>query len=122
MFHTKDTPCFPEVIDAISRRADFQHLDCIPPESAWIGNLKRSVPVTGTRRTTRAAVGTLRAVFGPDEQLLAGVVAALVESTRGELKFTARLSAITAAVVGGILNLALFFGYHVLWPQGFAGR
>ena len=20
-----------------------------------------------------------------------------------------------------ILNLALFFGYHVLWPQGFAG-
>ncbi len=61
MFHTKDTPCFPEVIDAISRRADFQHLDCIPPESAWIGNLKRSVPVTGTRRTTRAAEGTLRA-------------------------------------------------------------
>src|SRR5258706_2557667 len=61
MFHTKDTPCFPVVIDAISRRADFQHLDCIPPESAWIGNLKRSVPVTGTRRTTRAAEGTLRA-------------------------------------------------------------
>jgi chromate transporter len=22
-------------------------------------------------------------------------------------------------VVGVILNLALFFGYHVLWPQGF---
>ncbi|MCY1312293.1 hypothetical protein D9M70_627050 [compost metagenome] len=21
-----------------------------------------------------------------------------------------------------ILNLALFFAYHVLWPQGFAGR
>ena len=21
-----------------------------------------------------------------------------------------------------IVNLALFFGYHVLWPQGFAGR
>jgi chromate transporter len=21
-----------------------------------------------------------------------------------------------------ILNLALFFGYHVLWPEGFAGR
>ena len=30
--------------------------------------------------------------------------------------------AITAAVVGVILNLALFFAYHVLWPQGFAGR
>jgi len=37
------------------------------------------------------------------------------------LKFTAPLTAITAAVVGVILNLALFFGYHVLWPRGFAG-
>jgi len=25
-------------------------------------------------------------------------------------------------VVGVILNLALFFAYHVLWPQGFHGR
>ena len=24
-------------------------------------------------------------------------------------------------MVGVILNLALFFGYHVLWPQGFDG-
>ena len=32
------------------------------------------------------------------------------------------LTAITAAVVGVILNLALFFGYHVLWPQGFNGH
>ncbi len=46
----------------------------------------------------------------------------LVESTHGELKFTAPLTGITAAVVGVILNLALFFGYHVLWPDGFAGR
>jgi len=38
-----------------------------------------------------------------------------------DLKFTAPLTAITAAVVGVILNLALFFGYHVLWPKGFAG-
>jgi chromate transporter len=45
----------------------------------------------------------------------------LVESTHGDLKFTAPLTAITAAVVGVILNLALFFLYHVLWPQGFAG-
>jgi chromate transporter len=46
----------------------------------------------------------------------------LVESTHDELKFTAPLTGITAAVVGVILNLALFFGYHVLWPQGFEGR
>ena len=43
----------------------------------------------------------------------------LVESTHDDLKFTGPLTAITAAVVGVILNLALFFGYHVLWPQGF---
>jgi chromate transporter len=42
-----------------------------------------------------------------------------IETTHGDLKFTAPLTAITAAVVGVILNLALFFGYHVLWPQGF---
>lgn len=42
----------------------------------------------------------------------------LVESTHGELRFTAPLTAITAAVVGVILNLALFFVWHVLWPQG----
>jgi chromate transporter len=45
----------------------------------------------------------------------------LVESTHGRLGFTAPLSAITAAVVGVILNLALFFAWHVLWPQGWAG-
>jgi chromate transporter len=46
----------------------------------------------------------------------------LVESTHGQLKFTAPLTAITAAVVGVILNLAIFFAYHVLWPDGLAGR
>jgi chromate transporter len=25
-------------------------------------------------------------------------------------------------VVGVIVNLALFFAYYVLWPQGFAGK
>jgi len=45
----------------------------------------------------------------------------VVESTHNDLKFTAPLTAITAAVVGVILNLALFFGYHVLWPKGFSG-
>ncbi|MBI5461070.1 MAG: chromate transporter, partial [Gammaproteobacteria bacterium] len=44
----------------------------------------------------------------------------LVESTRGELKFTAPLTAITAAVVGVILNLAVFFAWHTFWPQGTA--
>ncbi len=76
-------------------------------------------------------------IFGPEAQLLAGFAGAcvatfftflpsylfilagapLVESTHGDLKFTAPLSAITAAVVGVILNLALFFGWHVIWPR-----
>jgi chromate transporter len=85
--------------------------------------------------------GYVKGLFGPDNPFLAGAAAAalvtwftflpsflfiliggpVVEATHGNLKFTAPLAAITAAVVGVILNLALFFGYHVLWPQGFAG-
>ena len=38
----------------------------------------------------------------------------LVEPPHNELKFT-------AAVVGVILNLALFFGYHVLWRRASRG-
>ena len=45
-----------------------------------------------------------------------------VEATHGKLGFTAPLSAITAAVVGVIVDLALFFAWHVLWPKGFGGR
>ena len=51
----------------------------------------------------------------------------LVEATRDELKFTAPLTAITAAVVGVIVNLAAFFAWHTFWPDAtaampFAGR
>ncbi|MDQ3580605.1 MAG: chromate efflux transporter [Pseudomonadota bacterium] len=79
-----------------------------------------------------------KALFGPDALFLAGAAGAtvatfftflpsflfiliggpLVEATHGDLKFTAPLTGITAAVVGVILNLAAFFAYHVLWPQG----
>jgi chromate transporter len=45
----------------------------------------------------------------------------VVEGTRGRIGFTAPLTAITAAVVGVIVNLALFFAGHVLWPQGMDG-
>lgn len=45
--------------------------------------------------------------------------APLIESFRGESKLTATLSAITAAVVGVVLNLAVFFGRHVFFlPSG----
>ena len=86
--------------------------------------------------------GWTKTLFGPDALFLAGAAAAcvvtfftflpsfvfilaggpLIESTHGKLQFTAPLTAITAAVVGVILNLAVFFAWHVLWPQGLGGR
>ncbi|MDB5829304.1 MAG: chromate transporter [Variovorax sp.] len=85
--------------------------------------------------------GYAQAVLGPESLFLAGALAAtvvtwftflpsflfilaggpLIETTHNDLKFTAPLTAITAAVVGVILNLAVFFGYHVLWPAGLFG-
>ncbi|MHB1249205.1 MAG: chromate transporter, partial [Polaromonas sp.] len=44
-----------------------------------------------------------------------------VESTRGNLKLTAPLAAVTAAVVGVIANLALFFIAAIAYPSGAAG-
>ena len=81
-------------------------------------------------------------IFGPDMLLLAGAAGAgvatlftflpsflfillggpAVEATRDDIKFTAPLTGITAAVVGVVLNLAVFFAYHVLWPQGMEGQ
>ena len=42
----------------------------------------------------------------------------VIEATHGRLAFTAPLTGITAAVVGVIVNLALFFAWHVVWPRG----
>jgi chromate transporter len=86
--------------------------------------------------------GWTHAVLGSDSPFVAGAVAAavvtyftflpsfcfvllggpLIESTHGDLRFTAPLTGITAAVVGVIVNLALFFAWHVLWPAGRGGR
>ena len=44
--------------------------------------------------------------------------APLIESTQGNLKLTALLTAITAAVVGVIASLAVFFAQHIFWPSG----
>ncbi len=86
--------------------------------------------------------GWTKEIFGPELLPLAGIVAACIatfftflpsflfifiggpaiEATRGELHFTAPLLGITAAVVGVIVNLAVFFAYHVFWPSGFEGN
>jgi chromate transporter len=43
-----------------------------------------------------------------------------IESTRGNLGLAAPLNAITAAVVGVIGSLAVFFAWHVWWPRATA--
>jgi chromate transporter len=48
--------------------------------------------------------------------ILAG--APLVEASRGDQRFAGPLTAITAALVGVIASLALFFALPVLWPTG----
>lgn len=80
-------------------------------------------------------------LFGPEARALAGMFGAtvatvftflpsfllilvggpLVEATHGDLKLTAPLTGITAAVVGVIGHLALFFAWHTLWPAGWSG-
>ena len=40
----------------------------------------------------------------------------LVERTRDDVKLTAPLTAITAAVVGVVVNLAAYFAWHVILP------
>ncbi len=41
-----------------------------------------------------------------------------IERLRGKARLSAALSAITAAVVGVVLNLAVWFGLHTLFPGG----
>lgn len=77
--------------------------------------------------------GWTKAVFGPDSLVIAGLAGAcvasfftflpsfifilaggpLVESTRDNIRLTAPLTAISAAVVGVIVSLAVFFAEHV---------
>lgn len=91
--------------------------------------------------------GWKQEIFGADSLALAGIAGATVatiftflpsfifilvgapavEATRHDVKFTAPLTGITAAVVGVIINLAVFFAWHVLWPEAteaapFSGR
>jgi chromate transporter len=79
-----------------------------------------------------------REAFGPELLPLAGIAGAVVatwftflpsfififagapfiETTHGNLRFTAPLAGITAAVVGVILSLAVFFSRHVFFAAG----
>ncbi len=85
--------------------------------------------------------GWTKELFGPEALALAGIAGACVatlftflpsfmfillggpsvEATRDDIKFAGPLTGITAAVVGVIVNLAVFFAHHVFWPAGFSG-
>jgi len=82
------------------------------------------------------------AVFGSESLALAGIAGAVVatwftflpsflfifagapviETTHRQPHLTAPLTGITAAVVGVIANLAVFFAVHVFWPDGLHGQ
>ena len=81
------------------------------------------------------------APLGGDQLLMAGIAGALtvtfftflpsflfiflgaplIEKTHGHTQLAGPMNGITAAVVGVIANLALFFAWHVYWPQGWHG-
>ncbi len=74
------------------------------PDHLWLGALLAS------------GVATFFTFLPSFVFILAG--APWVEATRGRLGFAAPLQAITAAVVGVMANLALFFAQHSIWPDG----
>ena len=80
--------------------------------------------------------GYVKSFLGPDSQWLSGFIAAsvvtwftflpsfvfiflggpIIEASHQQLRLTAPLNAMTAAIVGVILNLALYLALHVLMP------
>ncbi|MFL6673716.1 MAG: chromate efflux transporter [Massilia sp.] len=72
-----------------------------------------ALPLAGAAGAAVAALFTFLPSF---VFILAG--GPLVEATRGNVRMTAPLTAISAAVVGVIASLALFFGQHVFFAGG----
>ncbi|NDH09957.1 MAG: chromate efflux transporter [Gammaproteobacteria bacterium] len=82
--------------------------------SGWVNNFIPNLnPIYAALLTTTVATFF---TFLPSF-IMIFVGAPFIESTRKNIKFAAPLSAITSAVVGVILNLALFFAYHVFWNE-----
>ncbi len=80
----------------------------------FVGGWQDPGAVSPLALATAAALITSWMTFVPGFLfILAG--APYVETTRGHLRLAAALTAVTAAVVGIILNLAVWFGWHVVW-------
>lgn len=82
----------------------------------FIGGWRDPAPFSGTAGALLAAAMTTWVTFAPSFLfVLAG--APWMERLRGNARLARALSAITAAVAGTILNLAVWFALHVLFSQ-----
>jgi chromate transporter len=77
----------------------------------------------GMDQTTSAVIGALVTTYTTFLPcfIFIFIGAPYIEELRGNKHLTAALSAVTAAVVGVILNLALLFGAAVIWPDRLQG-
>src|SRR5436189_6398932 len=83
----------------------------------FLGAWNRPGPLTPLVAATLGALITTWATFVPCF-LWIFLGAPHIEQLRGNAKISAALSTVTAAVVGVILNLAVWFGLHALFPGG----
>lgn len=82
--------------------------------SGWVNHALPNVPLWISGLAT-AGIATFFTFLPSFVMIFIG--APFIETTRSQLKLSAPLTAITAAVVGVILNLAWFFAYHTFWKN-----
>ena len=86
----------------------------------YLGGVKNAVASSPLASGVLAASVVTFFTFLPSFMMIfAG--APFIESTRRSLKLQAPLTGITAAVVGVIASLAVFFAEHTFWPKGYGG-
>jgi chromate transporter len=86
----------------------------------FVGGWQHPGAMTPLAAATVGALVTTWATFLPCF-LFVFLGAPYVESLHAQPRLGAALTAITAAVVGVVLNLALIFAVHALWPEGASG-
>ena len=82
--------------------------------SGWVNHALPDAPLWLSGLAT-AGVATFFTFLPSFVMIFLG--APFIETTRSQLKLAAPLTAITAAVVGVILNLAVFFALHTFWQE-----
>jgi chromate transporter len=82
--------------------------------SGWVNHALPSLPLWVSGLAT-AGVATFFTFLPSFVMIFLG--APFIETTRSQIKLAAPLTAITAAVVGVILNLAVFFALHTFWQE-----